>query len=138
MIINFEGYQLDIDIEATKKYYTSNEICNCFACQNYYAQAKDKFKKIDKFVSVFGIDILRPDETAWIETDNYIDYIEITYTICGKILKSAESEIEVDDTMPLSIVFDNKYIPNSHKDETWFSLKIYNIKLPYELEDEDF
>ena len=76
-------YVFSVDTEKTKKYYEIHTLCNCAYCRNFYAQAKDKFPKLSAFLSEFGVDIAKPDETLSVETDNAIDYISIDYTVCG-------------------------------------------------------
>lgn len=36
--------------------------------------------------------------------DNYIDYINVDYTVCGKVKTMAEYEIDIYDNLFLSIV----------------------------------
>lgn len=136
MIIEKDGYKFEIDIEATKKYYENNEVCDCDACKNFQLQAKEAFPKLDEFLSAFGANILRPDEVSWIQEVDDIDYIDITYTVCGKIIEGSGYEVDLYDSLFLSVFIDNKYVPNSHKDEDWFSLTVFNVKLPFIVEKE--
>ena len=99
-------------------------------------QAKEAFPKLDEFLSAFGANILRPDEVSWIQEVDDIDYIDITYTVCGKIIEGSGYEVDLYDSLFLSVFIDNKYVPNNHKDEEWFSLTVFNVKLPFIVEKE--
>lgn len=138
MIIEKNGYKLEVDLEATKNYYKSNEVCDCLACQNFSAQAAEKFPKLADFLDAFGVNILRPDSVGWIETDNEVEYIDITYTVCGEILAGDGLEVDIYDSLFLSVFVDDEYVPNNHKEgEKWFSLTVFNVKLPWVVQDEE-
>lgn len=131
MILQNENYKLDVNINETKDYYKSNEICDCLPCQNYYAQVKENFKVVDKFLSELGVNIFRPDSTSWIEDGNMIKYLDITYTICGKILEKSGYNFIINDSKSIPIMITNKFVPNNHKNKNWFCVSISDITLPF-------
>ena len=112
-------YVFSVDTEKTKKYYEIHTLCNCAYCRNFYAQAKDKFPKLSAFLSEFGVDIAKPDETLSVETDNAIDYISI----------------EINDHFPLSVVITNGFASPNEQTGRYFTISVENIKLPWELDE---
>lgn len=60
MILELEGKKFDLDIEKTKKYYTTHSLCNCVGCRNFYMQSKQKFPLLNIFLEKFGVDISKP------------------------------------------------------------------------------
>lgn len=85
-IIQRDDFTFHADIEKTKAYYCSKQtLCNCCGCRNLYAQIDMLSKSLTAFLSEFGVDICRPDECAWIEMDNYLDYLFVGYTVTGFI-----------------------------------------------------
>ena len=127
-------YVFSVDTEKTKKYYKIHTLCNCAYCRNFYAQAKDKFPKLSVFLSEFGVDIAKPDETLSVETDNAIDYISIDYTVCGSIA-SIGHNFEINDHFPLSVVITNGFASPNEQTGRYFTISVKNIKLPWELDE---
>lgn len=127
-------YVFSVDTEKTKKYYEIHTLCNCAYCRNFYAQAKDKFPKLSAFLSEFGVDIAKPDETLSVETDNAIDYISIDYTVCGSIASTGHN-FEMNDHFPLSVVITNGFASPNEQTERYFTISVENIKLPWELDE---
>ena len=84
--IQKDEYVFEVDIEKTIKYYKTHSICECECCENFYAQIKGKFPKLESFLADFGVDISKPDECMSVELDDTIQYIGIDYTVCGKLL----------------------------------------------------
>ena len=79
--IQKDEYVFSVEVEKTQEYYKTHSICDCVCCRNYYVQIKNKFPKLNAFLSEFGIDISKPDEIVSVEMDNYIDYINaVSYT----------------------------------------------------------
>ena len=127
-------YVFSVDTEKTKKYYETHTLCNCAYCRNFYAQAKDKFPKLSAFLSEFGVDIAKPDETLSVETDNAIDYISIDYTVCGSIASTGHN-FEMNDHFPLSVVITNGFASPNEQTGRYFTISVENIKLPWELDE---
>ena len=87
MIIQKQDCKMDIDLEQTREYYKTHSLCDCPCCRNYYAQVKNRFCLLDEFLLELGVSIDRPDEMGCVESDNEIQYIFASYTVCGKILE---------------------------------------------------
>lgn len=133
MFIKKEDYVLDVDIEQTKNYYASLSLCDCSSCRNYYVQVKESFPLLNEFLFELGVNIERPDELSYIESDNEIQYLFAAYTVSGKILEFDKYEIDLfEDEGVVSIVFNNSYIPNEQKTD-YFVVMVYNIRLPWVL-----
>ena len=124
---------MDIDIKKTKEYYQTHSLCDCPYCRNYYAQVKQRFQLVDELLSDFGVSIECPDELGSVELQDEIQYIFASYTVCGKILELNKYEIDINDGgLFLNIVIGDYYIPNEQKTD-YFVVTIYNINLPWVL-----
>ena len=134
MLIQKQDYKMDVDIEQTELYYESHSLCDCQSCRNYYAQVRDRFVVLDNFLSEFGVAIDRPDEIGWIEAENKVEYLFVSYTVCGRILEYGEYEMSLNDAeLVLNIVIGGSDIPNEQKGE-YFVITVYNIVLPWVLD----
>lgn len=131
--IHKNDYIFLVDTEKTKEYYKNNSLCDCNCCRNFYAQIKEKFTKLDAFLTEFGIDIARPDEIMSVAADNYIDYINVDYTVCGRIKTMGEQEMNIYDNSALSIVITNGFASPNEQTEEYFTISITQIKLPWVL-----
>ena len=105
-------YVFSVDIEKTKEYYKTHSLCDCEECRNYYKQIKYKFPKLNDFLSEFGIDISKPDECFSVDMDNYIDYINVDYTVCGSV---------------------KVFVSPNYQTGEYFTISIMNIELPWVL-----
>ena len=136
MIIQKEGYVLDVDIEATRQYSENHSLCDCNEDRNLYAQIQEKFPKLTTFLAELGLLIDRPDETGSCAMDGYIDYHFVSYTVIGNILESDKYEIDMfDGELFLNIVIDNWYVPNEQKTDRYFIVTVYGIDLPWVLDE---
>ena len=125
-----------VDKEKTKEYYKNNYICNCFSCRNFRNQIKNISPQLTNFLSEFGVDICRPDNSNDIEFDSYIDYLFVEYTVIGNIVTEKVHETDIDnyhitisnDTAPIN------WVPNEQKDKCFF-ISITGITLPIILQD---
>jgi len=123
-----------VDIERTKEYYKTHSLCNCVSCRNYYAQIKHSFPKLNDFLSEFGVNISKPDECWSVEMDNYIDYINVDYTVCGSIKSMGESEIDLLDNLPLSIIITDGFVSPNEQTGEYFTISVMKITLPWVLD----
>ena len=136
MIIQKDGYVLDVDVEATDKYSKEHSLCDCNEDRNLYAQIREKFPKPTTFLTELGLLIDRPDEIASCAIDDYIDYHFVSYTAVGDILESDKYEIDMfDGGQFLNIVIDNWYVPNEQKTDRYFTVTVYGIDLPWVLDE---
>ncbi len=130
MIIELEGKKFDVDIEKTKKYYSTHSLCECVGCRNLYEQIEEKYPVLKDFLKKFGIDISKPDEASWIDAeDNRIDYLAVYYTVNGAVIQTDKKDITI--STDLSISFDKDYAPNSQKSQDYFMISVCGIDLPY-------
>lgn len=134
-IIQKDEYIFSVDAEKTKEYYKTHSLCDCVCCRNYYAQIKNKFPKLNDFLSEFGIDISKPDEIMSVEMDDYIDYINVDYTICGNIKSKGENEIEIYDNSFLSIIITDGFASPNEQTGEYFTISVMNIELPWVLDE---
>ena len=132
--IQKDEYIFEVDIEKTVEYYKTHSLCECDDCENFYAQIKGKFPKLESFLFDFGIDISKPDEIMSVELDNEIKYISIDYTVCGKVVTMGKNEIDILDNQLLSIfIIDGFASPNEQTSE-YFTVSVDNIDLPWVLD----
>ena len=132
--INFGGNILEVDIDANKRYYREHSLCNCNEDRNFYEASKKYFPELTKLLSQIGVLIERPDEISSSAVENMIDYQFVAYTVMGKMENKDKYELELlDNGTQLKIVIDNWYVPNEQKTEDYFTLTVYNIKLPWAL-----
>ena len=133
--IQKDKYIFSVDIEKTKEYYKTLPLCDCPYCRNYYRQIKDKLPKLDAFLKEFGVNISKPDEIFSIEMDNYIDYINVYYTVCGNIKSMGKHEINLYDHSLLNIAITDDFSPPNEQTEAYFVISVMGIKLPGVLEE---
>ncbi len=130
IMIKKMGYVFSVNIEQTEKYYETHSLCDCESCRNYYAQIKDKFPKLDAFLREFGVDISRPDEIFSVEMKDYIDYINVDYTVCGSIKSMGQHEIDIHDNLSLSVIITEGFACPNEQTGEYFTISVTNIKLP--------
>lgn len=136
MIIRKDEYVLDIDMESTVRYAQEHSLCGCSEDRNFYAQAREKFPKLAVFLSELGLQIDRPDEIGSVAMEDYIDYLFVSYTVVGEILEAGQYEIDMfDGGLFLNIVIDYWYVPNEQKTKRYFTVTVYNIDLPWVLDE---
>ncbi len=132
-----DEYVFSVDIEKTQEYYKKHSVCECTYCRNYYAQIKNKLPKLNDCLSEFGVDASKPDEIMSVEADNCIDYINVDYTVCGKVTSMGNYEIDIYDDLFLSIVITNGHASPNEQSGEYFTISVMQIKLPWVL-DESF
>lgn len=136
MILRSDSYVLDIDPEAAQAYSRSHSLCDCNEDRNFYAQARERFPKLAAFLSELGILVERPDEIGSSALEYTIDYHFVAYTVVGKILEPGEFEIDMfDGGMFLSILINNWYVPNEQETKDYFTVAVFNIQLPWVLDE---
>lgn len=133
--IQKDEYVFSVEVEKTQEYYKTHSICDCVYCRNYYAQIKNKLPKLNDFLSEFGVDISKPDEIISVEMDNYMDYINVDYTVCGNIESMGEYEIDIYDDLFLSIVITDGFASPNEQTGAYFTISVMQMKLPWVLDD---
>ena len=129
--IEKENFLFLVDTEKTKDYYKTNSVCNCSNCRNFSIQIKTISPRLTSFLSDFGIDICRPDNSTDIEIGNYIDYLFVGYTVIGSILNNGTYETDIEN-YHITISNDNtpnNWFPNEQKENCFF-VSITGITLP--------
>ena len=133
--IQKNDYVFSVDVEKTQEYYKTHSICDCVCCRNFYAQIKSKLPTLNDFLIEFGVDISRPDEIMSIEMDDYIDYIKVDYTVCGRIKSFGNSEISLQDNLLLSIIITDGFASPNEQTGDYFTISIMKIKLLWVLDE---
>ncbi|MBR2875725.1 MAG: hypothetical protein IKC01_01155 [Clostridia bacterium] len=136
MIVKVEGYIFDVDIESSKAYSQEHSLCQCDEDRNFYVQARKEFPKLSTLLEKFGIMIDRPDEIRSIAMDGYIDYNFVSYTVVGEIKEASGYEIDLfDGEHFLNIAINDIGVPNEQKTDRYFTITVYNIQLPWVLDE---
>lgn len=133
--IQKNDYVFSVEVEKTQEYYKTHSICDCVCCRNFYAQIKSKLPKLNDFLIEFGVDISRPDEIMSIEMEDYIDYINVDYTVCGRVKSFGDCEINLQDNMLLSIIITDGFASPNEQTGDYFTISIMKIKLPWVLDE---
>ena len=133
MILVKQNCKMDVDVEKTSEYYRSLALCDCPCCRNFHAQVGYALPTLKEFLSELGADLCRPDELGFSTEHGMISYHFAAYTVCGRIMELDKSELDINDNgLRLNIDIDNRYVPNSQKDE-YFVIWVYGIMLPWVL-----
>ena len=133
--IQKDEYIFEVDIEKTIDYYKTHSLCKCECCENFYAQIKGKFPKLESLLADFGVDITKPDECMSIELDDKIQYVGIDYTVCGKVSTMGEYEIDVHDNRFFSLVITDGFASPNEQTGDYFTISINTVfEFPWVLE----
>lgn len=133
--IQKDDYIFEVDVEKTINYYKTHSLCECACCENFYAQIKGKFPKLESFLSDFGVDISRPDECMSVELDNTIQYNGVDYTVCGKVTTMGQYEIDIQDSIFLSLIINDGFSSPNEQTGDYFTISIVNFfELPWVLD----
>jgi hypothetical protein len=132
--IQKQEYQFEVDVEKTKEYYQVHALCECDACKNFYAQIQGQFPVLEEFLTEFGVDVAKPDEAMSVDSEQSFDYIQVDYTVCGKIIAMGEYEIDLQDKQLLNIVVTDGFASPNEQTGEYFTLSVYNINLPWVLD----
>ena len=133
--IQKDEYIFEVDIEKTIEYYKTHSLCECECCENFYAQIKGKFPKLESFLADFGVDISKPDECMSVELDDTIQYIGIDYTVCGNVVTMGQYEIDIQDDLFFNLVITNGFASPNEQTGDYFTISISNVfELPWVLD----
>ena len=136
MIIRKDDFVLEVDIDSTARYSKEHALCDCNEDRNFYAQVRERFPKLTAFLAELGVEIDRPDETGSHAMEDYIDYHFVAYTVVGDIVELGKYEIDLfDGGRFLNIVIDHWYVPNEQQTNRYFTVTVYNIQLPWVLDE---
>ncbi|MBQ8338975.1 MAG: hypothetical protein IJY16_00825 [Clostridia bacterium] len=117
MIFNFGRYTIDVDIEKTRAFYTSdfsvatNEVCSCDCCQRFPDTIMACSPTVVSFLNSLGIDPRKPGEVFGSEEDSYNGWYHIVGTllngkISGACFDSSNSFVP-DETVKFQVWFDD-------------------------------
>ncbi len=87
-IVFAEGVQMSVDVKKTEKYYdsiTSNSLCDCNYCKNYYQQIKSAYPLMEDYLASMGADIEKPFDVSPLEPDvnGVLEYCACQYIVFG-------------------------------------------------------
>lgn len=128
-------YVFSVDVDKTMDYYKTHLLCECDYCENFYAQIKGKFPKLESFLTDFGVDIAKPDELTSVELGDTIQYISVDYTVCGKVVTMGQYEIDIQDNQFLSLVVTEGFASPNKLTGDYFTISVNNVfELPWVLD----
>ena len=61
---------------------------------------------------------------------DYIDYINVDYTVCGSIKSMGQHEIDIHDNLSLSVIITEGFACPNEQTGEYFTISVTNIKLP--------
>lgn len=121
---------MNADKKRNLEYYSAEDIsaCDCGGCRNFILQIKEKYPEIAEYFSRINVDILKPFELIWIESDNYkrIDYIGCQYIVFGTCEENYSAELN-----GVKIFNNTDCHPTTNIDEKHFVLDFGEISLDY-------
>lgn len=126
------GFVLSVDVEKTREYYSTHTLCECVCCRNYFAQISEKCPELTAFLSEFGVDAARPDETFFVDSPDRVDYLCVDYTVCGKVEKMGDGAIGTGGGLTVHIV-DGFCCPNEQTGD-YFTISTDKITLGWEID----
>ena len=127
--IQKNGYVFLVDWEKTQQYYRTHTLCGCVYCRNYYAQVRQQFPRLDAFLSEFGVDIARPDEIMSVELEGRVAYLNVDYTVCGRVQTMGEGEIELYDGRLLHIAVTEGFASPNEQTGDYFTISVTELEL---------
>lgn len=127
--IQKNGYVFLADREKTQQYYRTYTLCDCVYCRNYYAQVRQQFPRLDAFLSEFGVDIARPDEIMSVELEGHVAYLNVDYTVCGRVQTMGEGEIELYDGRLLHIAVTEGFASPNEQTGDYFTISVTELEL---------
>lgn len=135
-ILQKDKFVFRVDLQKTRAYYNSNSLCNCCGCRNLYAQISTLSASLTGFLSDFGIDICRPDEAAYVEGNNAMEYLFVGYTAIGSIDTEGIFETDIEDFHIKISRGDTPFdrFPNEQTEPCFF-VTVTGITLPWVLDE---
>lgn len=127
--IQKNGYVFLADREKTQQYYRTHTLCDCVYCRNYYAQVRQQFPRLDAFLSEFGVDIARPDEIMSVELEGRVAYLNVDYTVCGRVQTMGEGELELYDGRLLHIAVTEGFASPNEQTGDYFTISVTELEL---------
>ena len=85
---------------------------------------------MEAFLSVYGIDITKPDETFPCDNGGSFFYDFAGYTVCGKILNAPSDEIRIEGEKSFMVFCNEGFVFPNEQTEDYFSFSVCDIGLP--------
>ena len=104
MIVEFEHYRLDIDVERTRQFYKtaplSSATCSCSGCRNYEKAIDLLPQAVLSFFEKLGIEMKKIREVCvhCVNADDAIFYGGF-YHLCGKLLEGESAWIPLNENL---------------------------------------
>ena len=129
--LEINGTIFTFDLEKTRDYYRTNEVCDCADCLLFRRTVRHLYAELVEHLARFGIDIARPDETGPVDREDSILYYFVGYTVCGSVPEGADEEISIAaDGKTLTATLGTGFqFPNNQREE-YFALTVYDLYLP--------
>ena len=127
--IQKNGYVFLVDQEKTQQYYRTHTLCGCVYCRNYYAQVKQQFPRLDAFLSEFGVDIARPDEIMSVELEGRVAYLNVDYTVCGRVRTMGKEDITLEDGQQLYLAVTEGFASPNEQTGDYFTISVTGLEL---------
>ena len=138
MLLTLGKTTVDFDPDMTRAYYETHTVCDCCDDRNFQRFARSRFPALDRFLSPFGVDISRPDETAsvYLEDRELIQYLFVAYTVVGHIQTQGPDIVPLDlDDPAIRVSINSDYYPNEQTGD-YFTIVVTGIVMPWLLEGE--
>lgn len=150
MIFNFGNAIADIDVERTRKYYSTNDSvndCDCIGCKNYRAYIDNCDYKIKEIFSSMGIDDLKCITEIIPYDELKQDYEKLGgnlyggfYHVCGKIIENESNNLEdtkviITDKYEIYLVENIALVPNDFPQPV-LQIEIF-AHIPWVIEEEN-
>ena len=100
MILTFNDWCFEVDIDATRKHTTKNasDHCTCGYCKNYYDAVELSYPQLPVFLDMFGVDIHGPSELMPFEPTLLL----ACYRVHGRVVQWGQSLLTVQD-VPVAV-----------------------------------
>jgi len=134
MILNVADWTFDIDVSATMAYsaHVWEDHCTCGYCRNFYETLDDAYPKLKRFLKLFGMNSLTPEEMSPIEPTLCM----FSYCICGTIVKRGIFPLDSGDVVFTVTTDDQNPLYEPPFGKPFFVLTSGLLELPWVL-DED-
>ncbi len=130
-------FVFSVDVEKTKEYYNTHLLCECVYCRNYYAQIKEQRPELTAFLSEFGVDAAKPDETWSVDLSDHVDYIGVDYTVCGKVEVMGDGGIYAYGNRHLSVRITEGFCSPNEQTGDYFTISADNITLGWVIDEKE-
>ena len=136
MILQIADWKFDIDTERTMEYSAAEaaEHCDCAYCRNFYAAVDQYYPQLRPFLARFGLDIEAPDELMPYDYMGKM-YYDGVYMVCGRILQTGASPMEISDLTICATAGDGQIRINHHCPQPYFALDVGTIELLWVLDE---